>query len=307
MRICALLLWLAAPVVVSGAAAAQDAPSQISTFKVDINFYDKFQRKPVPFESVAGIVVFTMKVEGREVSAMLDNGSGDSLIDTAFAGELGLKLGRKVGDARTSVGTMDRYRIEKVSIDIPGQAHFTAPVSAVDLSAFSKMVGRKISFVVGREYFSNLTFVIQPSVKTFQIGPSGTLPMAPGTKFVPLIGTRPQVAVSIDGKPATVSIDMGFSDPLALNDAAWDRIGLRGTFGTRGGVSADGRPYAITTGTADEVTIGPLRQTDVTISREPIVPAAGDGILGLGWLGRYDFVLDVKAGKLWIIGPATPK
>jgi len=33
----------------------------------------------------------------------------------------------------------------------------------------------------------------------------------------------------------------------------------------------------------------------------PVPAEFGDGIVGLGLLGRFDFAMDLKAGKLWLL------
>ena len=55
----------------------------------------------------------------------------------------------------------------------------------------------------------------------------------------------------------------------------------------------------------EKVVIKDVTGRDVEVSVRPWPAENGDGVMGMGMLKGSDFLLDVKAGKLWII-PRLP-
>ena len=52
--------------------------------------------------------------------------------------------------------------------------------------------------------------------------------------------------------------------------------------------------------TVPNVAMGPFDAQADDASTQPILPADGDGIVGLGFQSRFEFALDTKASKLWL-------
>ena len=104
------------------------------------------------------------------------------------------------------------------------------------------------------------------------------------------------------GKALNLMIDLGYNGDIALTPQAWDALSLNkrpATFGK--GANLNGSVYDVKFVKLPSVGIGPMTVNNVSASLRPLRAEDGDGILGLGVLRRFDFALDVKARKLWLI------
>lgn len=303
-----LLLFLIASALCSAPCRGSQTQTPISlagSYQIQVHFTPKEFRKPVPFELVKGHLLFKARVQGQGIWAMLDNGTKGTLIDADFAQSAGLKVGPVIGQIETATGTLERRRIATAEIEIPGQFQATTPLSAADLSFVSKVIGRPVSMIVGKEFFDNLLFVIRPSNGTFETAPSGGLNAPPNTPQLDLKNDPAQVEIAIGGKPALVTVDLGDDDVLGLSNAAWNRLGLNHRPGIEGATAgAEGHVAATRDITVDQLAIGPVTAHNVTVSMRPIDPIDGDGTIGIGFFSLFDFAIDTKARKIWLISPA---
>jgi predicted aspartyl protease len=296
------LAWLGVLFQAAASAQVPAAGPGITSYEVDLHFFPAAERKPAPIEIVNGIILFKAQVGGKDVWATLDNRSVDSLIDLAFARSNGMKLGPPIGDLRTPTGALKRRRVQDADITIPGQVRFRAPLSAVDLSFPSKMAGRPISLVLGREYFENLGFLIDPRDGQLKLGPSGALRVPPTIPSVVLKNDRPQVDITIDGKPAVVTVDFGYNGFVALNQAAWDRLKLdQSPTIQKETAHAEGEVHYVKSTIADKVTMGPAAVSKADVRLEDGFPEDGDGIVGMSFLSKFIFSIDEKSRRLWFI------
>lgn len=288
----------------AGTASSQvRAPSDAGAAKTVVTFVRR-DRSPARFEIVRGVMVFHPEIGGRGVWAIVDNRMGASVLDTSFAAQQGL-LGPEGVPLRTPTGTQSRQRTGSTSVVIPGQIRFDGPLHATDLSFPSSAVGRPIAFVLGKEYFDNLEFLVSNSTKTFQVGPSGALNVPEGTSYAPLLNSRPQIAMTIGGQRLTLTLDLGYNGDVALGGEAWKRLGLDRRVGSRRqGANLQGQVYDVDHVIVPDASIGPFAAKHVDVSTHPILPQDGDGLVGFGFLSRFDFALDVKTSRLWLFGMA---
>ena len=307
--------WLASALVLavpapSATIAAQQAnsdprPAQAPS-QAQLRFVPLAERKPVPYELVRNTAVFRAHVNGTEVWALLDNRVTSSAIDEALARALGLPVSR-VGGGRfvtPSGGALDRWRVPAIDLSIPGQAGLRAPVFATDLSRLSAFTDRPIAFIVGKEYFDVLAFLFNPAKHEFRIEPSGALPLPADTPHLVLANDRPQVEVTIAGQPVLLTIDLGHGGDIALNRAAWDRLGMAALpTMPRRSVDGSGTVTESVVATLDEVALGPQPVAGVKVALAPTLADDGDGYLGFGLLSRFEFALDIKARRLWLVAP----
>lgn len=116
----------------------------------------------------------------------------------------------------------------------------------------------------------------------------------------------PQIEVTVGNEKVVVSMDTGFNGHLDLTPAAWQRIVPKdAATGTRFTTGADGKTYVKKTALLPEIAIGSLRMTDVEVGESPLL-GEGDGLLGMGILGKFRFALDIKMGKLWVSSIPLP-
>ena len=293
-----------APLSIADAAETQASLGNHSSQKVQfqIRMNAKGERVPLPFETLNGVPVFRVDVNGQQVWAMLDNGVSSSLLDKGFAQSQNLTLEPVTSKLRTPSGALDRQPVRNVTVQVPGQLRFTSPFSAVDLAFLKAATGRPITLVLGKEYFDVLAVLMRPSRSTLELGPSGRLNVPAALPAISLTSGRPNVEVRVGGKALNLMIDLGYNGDIALTSAAWGALDLDklpATFGK--GANLNGNVYDVKFVKLPSVGIGPMTVNSVSASLRPVRAEDGDGILGLGVLRRFDFALDVKARKLWLI------
>lgn len=269
------------------------------------SFVPQFERAPVRYETVKGRVVFRARLAGRDVWALLDNGADRTLIDLGTAKAAGLKLATGTGRVfGAGGGALTSQWVADVPLAIAGQFETTMPMLGLDMTAASKILGYRIELVLGADALMHLALRVDPFERTFHLTPSGQMAAGPGRAAIAMRGKRALIEVRIGGKPATVSIDLGSNGGLALTEAAWARMGATGRhLGTAKAMGATGEPYDVEVIEVDEIAIGALSVQKVNTSLEPARPGTGDGIVGMAVLGQFVIVMDLGAGKLWLIDP----
>jgi predicted aspartyl protease len=305
LLLCAVLGLQSAAIV--PATAAQTSVPQSDEPKFALRAVPKEQRAPVVYESAAGAIAFKANIAGREVWAMLDTGATNSIMDIELARMANLAVGPQEKPVRTPRGELMMQRVSDVPILIPGQFETLYPgLAAVELGAVSKLAGRKIEFILGRDFLRSLVLLVDPGKRTFQLAPSGSFKAPPAAAMSLHHPTTPQIEVVIGSEKLVVSMDTGFNGQLNLTPAAWERIVPKGAAtGTRFTTGADGKTHVKKTVLLPEIAIGSLRMTDVEVGESP-VSGEGDGLVGMGLLGKFRFALDIKMGKLWVSALPPP-
>jgi hypothetical protein len=290
----------------ASAAKAEDAPSAGTIdYQIHIDFPDAADHKPVPFEIVHGVLLFRAKLDGLDVWAMLDNGSSSTLVDTGFILSRGLKLGPQLGEFRTPTGTMQRWRAPELRIVVPGEMTADGALFAADLSPWSRLMGRSVSLVLGKEFFDNLAFLIRPAEQNFELGSSGSFNPNRETQEIVLKNDRPELNAVVDGQPLVLTIDIGDGDMVSLSSAAWARLRLNDALSLESRTANFNAQMHSTKKTFGvRMKIGRIVTQNVVVSRAPQVSGDSDGRLGLGFLKHFTFAIDVKKRRLWLVPPA---
>ena len=201
------------------------------------------------------------------------------------------------------------YDLRDVPLVVPGQFEGRMPFAAVDLAPISKIMGRKIEAVFGGDLLGHMGIVVNSGRRTVQFGPSGKMTVPPVITPIALANPRPQVEVTIAGKPMLVTIDLGSNSALSLTPEAWARLGLKDVkFKSMPTAHAEGEVHLMDVTQLPEARIGQVTRRNVTVSVRPWPAETGDGVAGVGLFRDADFGLDIKAGKLWLIPrlPSTP-
>jgi predicted aspartyl protease len=259
--------------------------------------------------------LFKAQIEGREVWALLDNGCDFTVIDRRFAKARGLRVGRPVGLLRTATGSLEHSIVSDVDIVIPGQARLRGAFFAADLSMASRSLGKPIALILGKEVFRDTAVLIRPSENSFEFWPSTALSLPPEAPRLPLPKDArelvlkndvPQLDILIAGKPAMLTVDLGSNDVIALSEAAWARLGLNNHATTVGqSVGAEGRPVATRTTVVSDISVGSVPGFEASVTEKPILAAMGDGLIGMGYFRHFNFAIDLKARRLWLISPVA--
>lgn len=307
------ILWLLIAVALfesqPALSQARPGPSGTVTYHIGVKFFNGAARKPVPFELVQGIIVFRARVAGREVWAMLDNLARQTTINLNFARSAGIVLDDHVDRIATVNGSIAGYRTAPVEIVVPGQMIATAPVSAADIEAFTRLIGRPIDLVLGGEYFDNLAFVIRPT-GNFEIGNGGLLNIPPNVPAIPLLEGKYRVAANINGLNVILAVDLGSNSAIKLIQSSWQLVAAGGhNFRTIQSAGVEGKPITQPLVAVPNVLIGPVKLGEVDVEAGPA--NGNEGLIGTGILSRFTVGIDGKGGKLWLIptpiaGPRKP-
>lgn len=275
--------------------------------KISLRYAGREAERPVPFEVVKGVIVFKLTVAGREASAILDNGAQQSLLDEAFARAAGLEVGAPDGAIVTLNGSAPKRRVSKVPLSIPGAFETEVPAMAtMDMAALSRIVGRKIDFVFGADFFGTNVLAIDPARRMLRIGPRGGARLPPTIPAFDLSGERPHIQVLVNDRPVSLEVDLGSNDMLVLTPEAWARVGE----GVNSGMSVRNRDVTDHTKSTQvqierlpQIKLGPIQADNVTASIKPWPISQGDGSIGYGLLQRYLVIIDAGVNRMWLARP----
>jgi hypothetical protein len=193
-----------------------------------------------------------------------------------------------------------------VSVSLPDNLHAETPIRVADLSAVSAGAGRQIGLVIGREYFSNFAVIVDRQKGTFAFVPSGAVRVGPGWTQLALTGDMQQLEAVISGKRLLLALDLGSTGQIDLSRSAWDAaVPKDAKIRPGSAMFADGKPVKTQTVILPSMTVGGRTVRNVEVSLTPILGLKVDGRLGIGLLTTSSFILDAKAGKLWIM-PSAP-
>jgi hypothetical protein len=259
--------------------------------------------RPIDFFLYHNKILFRALIEGRDATVLLDSGADFSVLDARFAAAAGLKGGRPGTMAGTS-GNIATQVIPRINMVIPGRFSATLPVLAADLGPASKMMGQKMDLILGGDILRKRAVSINFGERQFRLLPSGFTPI--NFTRIPVYASRfaPLVAVQAGGEKLMAQIDFGSGGDLRISPEAWARIkpaGARATDAISSG--ANGRLLIESRARLPHLQIGDFdeQQADVRIAPMPThLAGRADAILGLGVLARYDLVLDIGAGNLWL-------
>ena len=302
LRFC--LRALAAAALLSGLPAGVQ-PVAGQTVSVEVQLARQDEHEPVPFELVQNHILFKARVDGQEVWATLDNGFDRTAIDLGFGRARKLGVSAPIGQGGTPTGRIELRQAINVPIEIPGQIRFSPPVVVTDLSAISRQFGVPVALVLGGDNFAFLSFFISPSQRIFQLTASGAMTAPPNSAVLILKNDKPQIDITIEGRPALVTLDMGDDVTVSVGEAAAKRLGLHDRPAVPGeSRGAEGGVVATRAVVAETIGIGPARVDKVPVVIRPAALAGtGDGTIGMGLLANSNFLIDIKARRLWLIAP----
>jgi len=299
-------------------AAAQtsaNSPPASGTTDVQMQFYIPpiDQRHALTIERVGGLMLFEAEIGGRRAWGLFDDGFTRTVIDTGFAQSIGLDddprgARSKFGDLTTLGGKLPLKFVNSVEIKIPGQFSLrAAPQLSTDLSRLTPILGRPISLIVGEDLFDQFLFAFSVEKRSFQMGQSGSFRAPPQAIELNLKNDPPQLDVVINGHAATVTVDLGDNNFISLGDGAWSRLGLGQlavTYNTQ--TAPDGTISPSKTAIVEKLSVGPLLFSQMPVSQTNTLPSQGDGRIGMGFFGGFNFVIDQKAHKIWLFHLSKP-
>lgn len=256
----------------------------------------------VAIEMHNGRIFVPAELAGHASEALLDSGAEMTLVDTAYAREIGLAA--TGGDTvQGSGGEAEARFAEGVTLRVAGKTLTGLTVAILDLSDISKRLngGVPIHMIVGREFFDSGRWSIDLTQGTLAAANRDETPR--GIRL-PLTGTRgiEALPVSVEGLPPVLAVfDLGNGSGVMVGKAYADRVGF----------TRDGRPQ----GRAQGGGIGGGRErTVVTLSRLEVAgkafhtvpaaidetPSAEDLNIGTGILKAFRITVDYAEHAVWL-------
>ncbi|HYF23465.1 MAG TPA: retroviral-like aspartic protease family protein [Caulobacteraceae bacterium] len=248
-------------------------------------------------------------VNGRTAPMLVDSGAQYTVVDRAFAEQVGLEpaLAPPVVawglTGGPSVGRAARLDAEVGPMRLQGLR-----AAVLDLSAVSAFGGRAFPVILGRDVLGAVTADLDfPRRRVVFHRPEAFVwPAAASTVAVRSGPAGLFAAVTVEGRgPVEALVDTGASTALALSEATARETGLLDGRRVRtapsvslGGISADRLVRAERVGFAGRT----FEDVTVQIYVPPSAPGVPQALVGVGLLERFRVLLDVGAGRLGLIG-----
>lgn len=278
-----------------------------SQFTANFVFYTGSERQRAPFQIKNGLIVLKVRINGEDAWAILDSGAGNTVLDRSFAEQRNLLTDRSLEPVDTSSGRVTRVQTQSLLVDIPGVVKVTSPVSAVDLSKISEVIGIPVSLVIGAEYFAKTAVVISFKYQKLDIGPASGLKMeGPNFTGASISGDQEfYIDTLVNGVSMPLKIDTGYNNDIGLTDDQWAAAVTGEASGKMlGTMGVDGRLRTTASVDGQTAQIGSSTFADVSLVRSR-GNSGSPGILGLGILRRFDHVVfDASRAKIWFSVPA---
>jgi len=199
----------------------------------DYEFTSGESAEDIPFEFIENHLYIKVIINGREKLWCLDTGAGMSVIDTAYARELGLKVegdlkGQGAGQTvNVAFTTLPPFSIEGIRFQEQN-------IIALDISSLFKKWGYEVHGILGYDFLSRFVIKVDYANKRlsfyhpdkFEYGGDGVILDAP------LVGNTFSVPVTVDGEySGRWSVDLGaggtsFHYPFAEENGFIKRNGI---------------------------------------------------------------------------------
>ena len=247
---------------------------------------------------------------GTRATAILDSGSGASIISTSFAARIGLSS----EEQRTISGLSGKAPVRlvrDVEVSFGGAVRRLPFIVTADLSAASAAFGRSIDVILGEDMLRGSCIALDFANRRMAFAKTGSF--AGGADWAASAlgrGAKRELFVfaSIEGRsPVPLMFDLGNSTALMLSSAYLEAQGI-----------LQGR----VTSTAAFGGVEGIRQAkifmvrDLTIGNAEVLalPALGIanwlsvdtvGNIGLPLIAQFDVMIDVTAGFVWFRRPPS--
>lgn len=263
----------------------------------------------VPFELTPGNQLrFTMTVDGRPATAILDTGVSYSVLSRRFAERAALKV-RAGGNATAIGGVVDIGWTPTATIAMGGLTRRGGGLTVATLPAIATGSADAVDLLVGRDLTGGFALDIDYAGRRFRLLPSGRLPFRGFT--APLSISRDRLVYVSEitlgaARLRPMVVDTGDGSSVTVTAGGWANARLPGirtttaiSFGLAGAVTS-------TIGIVPTLRLGELTARNVEIRVEPAggfsdsIEAAGR--IGSGFLQNYRVLLDPTAGRM-ILSP----
>ncbi len=263
----------------------------------------------IDFDFFSGTrIYFPAKVNGHDVTVLLDSGASISSIDKAFAASIGLQS--KGGFNGSGAGGEETFGfIGGVNAEVGNLTLRDLNVGAFDLAAVARDIGHPTPFVLGDELFNEVAIDIDFVRRRLAFRDPARVTKPAGAVEVPLIRTKDRtVPVSVEGAaPVPFEFDLGQGSALAVFPAYYQAHqlldGRRFSQTVGGGV---GGYHPETVATLHRVTFAGVDFHEVPTHFTSDVASANNsnlvlGSIGVSILSRFALLIDYSHDRLFVM------
>ncbi|WP_342380402.1 aspartyl protease family protein [Myxococcus stipitatus] len=268
----------------------------------------------IPFEFFnENRVYIPAQVNGRATPVLLDSGAAMTVVDAAYARELGLKVQGQIA-AVGSGGQAPAQFASGVDITL-GDLRLTGlTVVVIDLAEVARQIGHPLPVILGKEAFNQLVIDVDFPNRRIAFHASASFKPPPRAVRLPLVestGGQREVPLSIEGRPAIrVLFDVGNGGALSLFPAYWQQADL--LKGRRSSKTLSGAVGGLRE--RDVAILKSIEFAGVTLRNVPTVfDDAGNSIsttdrlagnVGLAILARFRMITDYATDTLMLVPDA---
>ena len=255
--------------------------------------------RPTALTVRADRLFLPVEVNGQRTEALLDSAAESSLIDPAFARELGLEVSGQA--TARGAGGEQQAQLAHVAVRAAAVRMQDLTVAVLDLSDVSRrLVGSQVRFVLGRELFDAARLRIDIDRGTLEVV-SRRAPVAgielPLTEHAGI----ESIPARVEGIAAAADVDLGNGSDVLLGKAFAERHGLLGpgrviTSREGGGIGGMRQRAVVRLGRLE---VGGSTFTDVEAAVDPM-DNAGDLNLGVRILRHFIIVSDFARHRMWL-------
>lgn len=258
----------------------------------------------VPFTLTPGNQIrFTMTLDSKPVSAILDTGLSYSVLSRAYVAKAGLSV-RQSGHATVIGGAIPIGWVATDQLSLGGLTRAGGEITVAEVPALAAGGGTPVDLLVGPDLLAGYAVDIDYDAKRFRLLPSGELPFRGET--APLVlSPRHHIYITRARLGGTtlnpVVVDTGDGSMLTVSDDAWRQAESKPPPTSAVSYGLGG---TVVTGLAivPQVAVGDLNARNVEVRVEPpggfSDTVGAEGRIGSGFLERYRVLLDPGASRM---------
>ena len=298
------LAALTAPLLLAAVPVAEDG---IVTLSPDT------EARWVPFDLTPGNQIrFTMTLDGKPVTAILDTGVSNTVIARRSSA---VDLARVTGSGSATAigGAVPIGWLATHEIAMGGLTRRGGSVAVAELPALATGSAKAVDLLVGRDLTAGQALDVDYASHRFRLLPSGRLPFRGSTGPLTISPKRQLYETTImvgERRLAPIVIDTGDGSAVTLSADAWRSVAANA------GATTTAVSFGLAGPTVNQLAILPDLRVGGDAAREAevrIEPRGGfsetigvAGRIGSGFLQRYRVLLDPGAGRMVLApGPSA--
>lgn len=259
---------------------------------------------PIAFDFVhEQQILFPVTINGHRAEAWLDSGASATVVDGAFARQIGLPPGVPV-TANGVSGTIAGVRLTTLELATGGGQPSPRAAVIMDMSAVAGAVDRPVQVILGRDVFEAAVVDIDFGHRRLRLLPREGFQPPAGVAALPLkpSGGLHSIPIVVEGRPLEAVVDLGHAGALMIDRKTADGLGLipSAHTSTEIAVGADG-PREHTVASLGKVQVAQVSLRDVPTTFVDQLSSRAPANVGLQVLSRFEVILDFKGQRAWLL------